>query len=152
MKTELILQMWNYHLNSVRPTFDRLTDENRKKRLTPETTSYGFNALHTAETMFMLGRIALGGELTVPYTTYRATDEGREIDPQQVRALFDQGVEFVTNGIKQIPDEGWDQLVKTPWGEIPRLQALLYLFHHDSYHVGQMVQTNKKGTEFAEAV
>lgn len=147
MKTELILQMWNYHLNAIRPSFERLSDENRKNRLIAATTSYGFNALHTAESLFMFGRFVLGVETTVPYTTFKATDEGQEVDPEQVRALFDQAVNVVTDAIRQIPDNDWDTIIKTPFGEITRLQGLMYLLHHDSYHVGQMVLAYKKGRE-----
>ena len=149
MKSELILQLWNFHLSSIRPSFDRLTSENRRKRLTAETTSYGFNALHTAEAMVMMSRFILGVESNVPYSTYRASDEGRDIDPQQVRQLFEEGAEAIANAIRQTPDEAWDEPVQPPWGEVPRLQALMFLLHHNSYHVGQMVQTNKKGKEFA---
>lgn len=58
MKTDLMLQLWHYHLNAIRPSFERLSD-----------------------------------------------------------------------------------------GEITRLQGLMYLLHHDSYHVGQMVLAHKKGRE-----
>ena len=115
MKSELILQLWNFHLSSIRPSFDRLTSENRRKRLTAETTSYGFNALHTAEAMVMMSRFILGVESNVPYSTYRASDEGRDIDPQQVRQLFEEGAEAIANAIRQTPDEAWDEPVQPPW-------------------------------------
>jgi len=152
MKSELIFQMWQLHLNSIRPTFDRLTADNRQKRLTPDTVSYGFNALHTVETMILLGNSVLGSQLNVPFSTYRANDEGREIDPTAVKRMFDEGVASIAEAISQLPDEAWDETIQTMIGSIPRLQGFLFLMHHNSHHVGQMVQTNKKGilpaTEF----
>ncbi|GAB3993366.1 hypothetical protein GCM10028807_28410 [Spirosoma daeguense] len=149
MTTESILQMWQMSQGpSLGPT-RKLSDATYHNRLTPETASAGFIALHTAEVMHRFASMLFGRPVTIPLQTVGgAIDEGISLDLESVKQSVEDAFAMIAGHIPQLTDSQWAEPIPSPFGEWPRVQVLLFLMHHNSYHAGQIAQAAKKGKEF----
>ncbi|GAB3905967.1 hypothetical protein GCM10028803_37620 [Larkinella knui] len=145
MQTDLIRQLWKTHQQALAGPLSKLSDDNRRNRLTPETASAGFIALHIAETMLTFSRPLFGTKIDFQPQTLRAEDEGKEIGIPYIRSLLGQAQEAVTTAIGETSEVQWNEVVHLPWGEVTRFQGLVFMMHHNSYHIGQLMQAMKKG-------
>ncbi|WP_128546056.1 DinB family protein [Larkinella soli] len=145
MKTELLTEIWNAHRQSLAGPLKKLTPDNFRNRLRPETASAGFIALHIAESILDFGKPFFGFEIPFEPRTLRASDPGEELSPDAVQALLRQALEAMTTAIGQMPDDQWQEVVSSQVGSVTRLQGLVFIMHHNSYHIGQMAQALKKG-------
>lgn len=149
MTTELLTQLWQFNQASVTGPLRKLTPENYRNRLTPETASAGFILLHTAEVMHRVAKILFGREVTIPLQAVGGvSDDGKPLDLAAVQQLFEDSLAMIAEHIQQMNDEQWTELISSFLGEVPRMQLLSFLMHHNSYHVGQITQAIKKGQVF----
>ncbi|QHV98810.1 DinB family protein [Spirosoma endbachense] len=148
MKTELLTQLWSQHQQIIQAALSKLNDENRKNRLIAETASVGFIALHMAETMLFFSGFLFKSLVDFRPLTLRMTDEGHDIELNQINNLMQRAMATLTNGFSGLTDEQWDEVLQSPFGELTRQQGLVRLMHHNSHHIGQIVQAMKKGKEF----
>ena len=102
--------------------------------------------------MFFFSNMLFGTPMTFMPKTVRVADEGHPIDLDHVNTLVHQAVGTLTTAISQVTDEQWDERLTSPLGEMSRLQGFTYLMHHNSHHIGQMVQALKKGQSFEAPV
>lgn len=97
MTSELLLRMWQLSQQRLQTILDKLTPENVKHRLTPQTASVGFILMHVAETQLFLAKILLGTEANLtPFTLRGATDDGRKIPVEDINNLMQQSAETVS--------------------------------------------------------
>jgi uncharacterized damage-inducible protein DinB len=149
MTTELLTQIWLTNQASAQGPIRKLTPDNYRNRLTPETASAGFIALHTAEAMHRFARMLFGREITIqPQTFGGVPDDGKPLDLATIQQVVDESFAMVAEQISQTTNEQWSEIISTPFGDVPRMQALVFLIHHNSYHAGQIAQAIKKGKEF----
>ncbi|AUD06544.1 DinB family protein [Spirosoma pollinicola] len=150
MTTELLTQLWQFNQASASGPVNKLTPDNYRNRLTLETASAGFIALHTAEVMHRFALMLFGREVAIPLQAVGGvSDDGKPLDLALVRQLFDDSFAMITAHIQQTTDEQWAGIVPSPFGDVSRMQLLTFLMHHNSYHAGQLAQAIKKGTTFA---
>lgn len=150
MTTELLASLWRINQQSAAGPIRKLTTDTYRNRLTPDTASAGFIALHTAEAMHRFAHILFGREITIPMqATGGISDDGRELDLVSVQQAVEDAYAMVAEHIGQITDAQWADIIPTPFGETPRMGVLAFLMHHNSYHAGQIVQAVKKGQVFA---
>lgn len=149
MTTELLSQIWLANQNAAQGPIRKLTPDNYRNRLTPETASAGFIALHTAEVMhrfaFMLFGRAIGIE---PQTVGGVSDAGNPLDLDTVQQLVTDSFAMIADHISQTTDAQWAEIIPTPFGEVSRMQTLVFLMHHNSYHAGQIAQAIRKGKAY----
>ncbi len=146
MITELLGQLWRSNQQAVLGPVQKLTPETYRNRLTPNTASAGFIALHTAEGMHGFAAIIFGRPMSItPQAGRGATDTGQLLDLTMVQQLMADSYAMVAEQIAQTTDEQWAEVVTSPMGERSRQQMLAFLMHHNSYHAGQIVQAMKKG-------
>ncbi len=149
MITELLIQIWQTNQNAVLGPIRKLTTDNYRNRLTPETASAGFIALHTAESIHRFAHMIFGREITIPIqATGGVTDDGKPLDLMAIQQLVQESFAMVTSHIQQTSDTQWAEIITTSFGEVPRMQVLVFLMHHNSYHSGQITQAIKKGKAF----
>ncbi|GAB2603998.1 DinB family protein [Spirosoma areae] len=149
MTTELLTQIWLTNQNSAVGPVGKLTPENYRHRLTPETASAGFIALHTAEAMHRFAKMMFGREISIqPQTVGGVSDEGKPLDLAAVRQAVNDSFAMIAEHIRQTSDDQWAEIIPTPFGDVPRMQVLVFLMHHNSYHAGQIAQAIKKGQAF----
>ncbi|MBN8826242.1 MULTISPECIES: DinB family protein [unclassified Spirosoma] len=149
MTTEFLSQTWQMAQASAQGPMRKLTPDNYRYRLTPETASAGFIALHTAEVMHRFAKIMFGREVSIPLQAVGGvSDDGRELDLAEIQQKLDDSFALIADHVRQTPDEQWAEIVSSPFGDIPRMQVLVFLMHHNSYHAGQIAQAIKKGQEF----
>ena len=149
MTTELLTQIWRTNQNAVEGLIRKLTPDNYRHRLTPETASAGFIALHTAEAMHRFAKMIFGRDISIqPQTIGGVSDEGKPLDLDQIQQAVNDSFAMITEQIGQTSDEQWAEVIPTPFGEVPRMQVLVFLMHHNSYHAGQITQALKKGRVF----
>ncbi len=149
MTTELLTQLWQFNQSTASGPVKKLTPDNYRNRLTPETASAGFIALHTAEVMHRFAWMLFGQEVSIPLQAVGGvSDEGKPLDLAAVQQLFDSSFAMIAGHIQQTSDDQWAEIVPSPFGEISRMQLLTFLMHHNSYHAGQVAQALKKGKEF----
>lgn len=150
MTTELLNQIWLTNQNSATGPIRKLTADNYRNRLTPQTASAGFIALHTAEVMQRFAKMLFGRETSMqPQTIGGVSDEGKPLDLDQIHQAVNDSFVMIAEHINQTSDDQWAEIIPTPFGDVPRMQALVFLMHHNSYHAGQIAQAIKKGQEFA---
>lgn len=151
MTTELATQLWQFNQGAASGSIRKLTPENFRNRLTPETASAGFIALHSAETMHRFAVMLFGRALGIELQAAGGvSDDGRLLDLATVKQLVEDSYVMIADHIQQTDDAQWTELVQSPFGEVSRLQLLTFLMHHNSYHAGQIAQATKKGKEFAQ--
>lgn len=149
MTTERLSQIWLTNQNAAQGPIRKLTSDNYRNRLTPETASAGFMALHTAEVMHRFAGILFGHEMSIqPQTVGGVSDTGIPLDLQAVQQLIADSYALIASHIQQTSDDRWAEIVASPFGEVSRWQVLVFLMHHNSYHAGQIAQAIKKGQVF----
>lgn len=152
MTTELLANLWRINQLSAAGPIQKLTPETCRNRLTPDTASAGFIALHTAESMHGFAKILFGRALTIDTQTTRGvSDDGRVLDLASVQRAVDDAYAMIAGHIGQATDAQWAEVIPTPFGDTPRMGVLAFLMHHNSYHAGQIAQAVKKGRVFAVA-
>ena len=120
--------------------------------MTPETASAGFIALHTAEVMHRFATMLFGRELGIQTQTVGGvSDEGNPLDLAEVQQMVSDSFAMIANHIRQVTDGQWNEIVTSPFGEVSRMQLLVFLMHHNSYHAGQIAQAAKKGQSFTDS-
>ena len=150
MTTKLLTQIWLTNQGSAQGPIRKLTPNNYRNRLTPETASAGFIALHTAEAMHRFAKMIFGRDISIqPQTIGGVSDEGKPLDLASVQQAVDDSFAMIADQIGKTSDEQWAEIIPTAFGEVPRMQVLVFLMHHNSYHAGQIAQAIKKGKEFA---
>lgn len=146
MITELLGQLWHSNQQAVFGLVQKLTADNYRNRLTPETASAGFIALHTAESMHSFARLIFGRPISItPQTSRGIADTGQVLDLAMIQQLVADSYAMIAEQITQTTDEQWAEIITSPMGERSRQQMLAFLMHHNSYHAGQIVQAMKKG-------
>lgn len=149
MTTELLANLWRINQTSAAGPIRKLTADTSRNRLTPETASAGFIALHTAEAMHRFANIMFGREIAIPIqATGRVTDDGRILDLASVQQAVDEAYAMIAEHIQQTSEAQWAEVIPTPFGDTPRMGVLAFLMHHNSYHAGQISQAVKKGQLF----
>ncbi|MFD2935563.1 DinB family protein [Spirosoma flavum] len=150
MTTEFLTQLWQLNQTPAQGPIRKLTPDNYRNRLTPETASAGFIALHTAEVMHRFAQILFGRELSIhPQASGGISDEGNPLDLVSVQQLVNDSFAMIAGYIQQTSDTQWAEIIQSPFGEVSRLQGLTFLMHHNSYHAGQIMQAIKKGNYFS---
>lgn len=146
---ELLARQWGVNKLTIMGPISKMTHETARYRLTPETASAGFIALHTGEAMHRFARMIFNYDSPlVPQAMGGVSDDGRVLDLAMVHETIESGFSLITEQINQTSDEQWTEIIPTPFGEIPRMGVLQFLMHHNSYHCGQISQAIKKGKTF----
>ena len=152
MTTQLLANLWRINQLSAAGPIQKLTPDTYRNRLTPDTASAGFIALHAAESMHNFAKILFGREVSIEtQTTKGVSDDGRTLDLTAVQQAVDDAYAMVADQIQQTADEQWAEVIPTPFGDTPRMGVLAFLMHHNSYHAGQIAQAVKKGQVFTVA-
>lgn len=152
MTTELLANLWRINQLSAAGLIRKLTIETYRNRLTPDTASAGFIALHTAESMHSFAKIMFGRDVTIDRQTANGvSDDGRPLDLASVQQTVEDAFALIADHIQQTTDEQWAEVIPTPFGETPRVGVLAFVMHHNSYHAGQIAQAAKKGQAFVVA-
>ena len=150
MTTELLANLWRINQLSAAGSIRKLTAETYRNRLTPDTASAGFIALHSAESMHGFAKIMFGRDVTIDKLTANGvSDDGRPLDLASVQQTVEEAYAMIADHIQQTTDQEWAEVIPTPFGETPRVGVLAFLMHHNSYHAGQIAQAAKKGRDFA---
>ncbi|RYF77485.1 MAG: DinB family protein [Cytophagaceae bacterium] len=146
---DIMARQWSVNQLTIMGPINKMTDETARYRLTPDTRSAAFIALHTGEAMHRFAKILFNHETELDAQTLRGvSDDGRMLDLSMVMQVLNSGFTLIAEHINQTPDEQWTEIVATPFGEIPRMGVLQFLMHHNSYHCGQISQAIKKGQTF----
>lgn len=146
MTQQFLSNLWRINQASTQGPINKMTAETYRKRLTPETASAGFIALHAAEAMHNFAFMLFGRPVTIQSrATGGASDTGEPIDLDELKQFVADSYAMIAEQIMTVPDEKWDEILKTPFGELPRTSVLAFLMHHNSYHAGQISQAVKKG-------
>ena len=150
MTTELLANLWRINQLSAAGPIQKLTPETYRNRLTPDTASAGFIALHAAESMHGFAKILFDRDVTIETQTAKGiSDDGRVLNLSSVQQAVDDAYAMIASHIRQTTDQQWAEVIPTPFGDTPRMGVLAFLMHHNSYHAGQIVQAVKKGQVFA---
>ena len=146
---ELLGRQWGVNKLTIMGPINKMTDETARHRLTPETASAGFIALHAGEARHRFAKMLFNYDSPVePQAMGGVSDDGRVLELAVVHQTIESGFSVIAEQIKQTPDEQWTEIIATPFGEIPRMGVLQFLMHHNSYHCGQIAQAIKKGKTF----
>jgi uncharacterized damage-inducible protein DinB len=146
MTGQLLANLWRINQATTQGPINKMTPETYRRRLTPETASAGFIALHAAEAMHNFGKMIFGRPVTIQTRAVGGvSDTGEEIDLDELKQFVADSYAIIAEEIKKVPDEQWAEVIPTPFGDTPRMGVLAFLMHHNSYHSGQIAQAVKKG-------
>ncbi len=111
MTTELLTNLWRINQLSAAGPIQKLTTETYRNRLTPDTASAGFIALHTAESMHGFAKILFGRAVVIEtQTTKGVSDDGRPLDLALVQQMVNDAFALITDHIRQTTDEQWAEV------------------------------------------
>lgn len=142
---DFVKRLWKVNQQTLCSALDTLTEENKKKRITANMRSAGFNMRHIAETQYALAKAIFGVPTDFEAFTFRTDDDGRDIDLEELRQFTRRSGKVIEEAIEQIGDAQWNETVKMPIGEISRLEAVGFLMNHTMHHTGQVMQAIKYG-------
>jgi hypothetical protein len=115
MTTELLSQIWLANQNAAQGPIRKLTPDNYRNRLTPETSSVGFIALHTAEVMHRFATMLFGREPGIQMQTVGGvSDEGNPLDLTSVQQMVSDSFAIIADQIRQVSDEQWTEIISSP--------------------------------------
>jgi uncharacterized damage-inducible protein DinB len=144
MSTQQIL--WKQQRTFLQGAVNKLTEENKHKRLNTDTASAGFLMLHTVETIHLIAGMLFDQPMQIQASIQmREKDEGREIALAEIQEVLSAADVVMENVFQSFTDEKWQEKVSSPFGEITRLEGLGFLIYHTAYHVGQYMLTIKRG-------
>ena len=143
----IMARQWGVNQATMTGPISKMTAETGRHRLTPDTASAAFITLHAAESIFSFAKIIFNVETDVVSRAGAGTvDDGLPTNHAEALQMLTNGFAFVDEQIAKLPDDAqWTEVVKTPFGEIPRMGVLQFVMHHNSYHCGQIAQAIKKG-------
>lgn len=126
-------------------TFKKISTENVSMRLTADAASVGFMYRHIGEIMHLLGQF-FGLPTDVQNTTMGFKDEGQVQNLEEIQGLVDSGFAVLQQIIDTTSEEGWSELVETPFfGTLSKTRLFAHILFHTSYHTGQIALTLKRG-------
>ena len=142
----LLTGLWANSQKRLISTTDKLTKENLRLRLNPTTSSLGFLMLHIGESQLLLAQLFFDIGSQTEYTFgYSAADDGREISLDLTRKAIVDSEKLIHDYIQTLPEDKWSEEIETRFGKLSRFDALAFIVHHSSYHLGQAGLTLKRG-------
>lgn len=146
---DIMARQWGVNQLTIMGPIAKMTPETARYRLTPDTASAGFIALHTGEAMHRFAKMLFNYDAELaPQAIGGVSDDGRALDLDMVRETLNRGFALIAEQIKLTHDEQWTEIISTSFGEVPRMGVLQFLMHHNSYHCGQIAQAIKKGKTY----
>jgi uncharacterized damage-inducible protein DinB len=147
MQKDILLEIVKQNQLTSHFSFDRVTEDNARLRLTNKTASIGFMYRHVGETINLFGQF-LGIPTEVKNTTIGKIDEGQDYDIRQSRELIEQGYRMLQELVKNSTDEDWLKPVDTPFfGTVSRVRLFAHVLFHNSHHAGQISMTLASGSK-----
>jgi uncharacterized damage-inducible protein DinB len=144
---------WDQHKFFVGQTLDRLTDDTRNYRLTPEGSTVGFLLQHMSESKIILLQLFFGIEADRPLpTTNGATDMGQAGDVAYIKELYDVANDKVEAQMASFTQEELAETVETFLGPMTRANIFGVFIYHTYHHGGQAAMALKRGKVFSEAM
>ena len=144
MKQNIFNELLDQNIKTCSFTFDEITEVNLSKRLNENTASVGFMYRHIGETMIMFGHF-FGIDTSVQNTTIGFQDEGQGVNIKESQDLIEQGYEILNKIINTTSEEGWFELVDTPFfGSVTKAKLFSHVLFHNTYHAGQIGLTIKR--------
>jgi len=145
---ELLQEMLVQNMITNSYALDRVTNENKRYKLTSETASIGFIYRHIGETMNLFGYF-LGVPSDIQNTTMGQRDIGQDFKIETSKLYIDIGYKMLENLIKTSKDEDWSLTTSTPFfGTVSRMRLFSHILFHNSHHAGQISLTLSKGQAF----
>jgi uncharacterized damage-inducible protein DinB len=147
MQKQILLDMIAQNETTCWAVFNKVTEENAEFRLNQTTASAGFIYRHVGETLNRFG-FFFGIPTDVQNTTMGKADEGQGRNLEESRLLVEGGYRMLRKYVENTPDAAWHELVETPFfGTVSRARLFSHVLFHNSYHVGQIALTLKKGRD-----
>ena len=144
MKQNIFNELLDQNIKTCSFTFDEITEVNLSKRLNKNTASVGFMYRHIGETMILFGHF-FGIDTNVQNTTIGFQDEGQGVNIKESQDLIEQGYETLNKIINTTSEEGWFELVDTPFfGSVTKAKLFSHVLFHNTYHAGQISLTIKR--------
>jgi len=144
MKQNIFNELLDQNIKTCSFTFNEINEVNLSKRLTENTASVGFMYRHIGETMIMFGHF-FGIDTCVQNTTIGFQDEGQGLNIKESQDLIEQGYEILNKIINTTSEEGWFELVDTPFfGSVTKAKLFSHVLFHNTYHAGQISLTIKR--------
>ncbi len=129
----------------------QLTDENRHRRLNPESASAGFMLQHLAESIYPILHHTVGTPMpedVILRTTRGTKDEGQAGDAAYIQGLISKAYAHAEAVLKSLSDEQLGTSVDTKfWGTLTRAEVFGLIMYHNAYHIGQAMLTIKRGQD-----
>ena len=144
MKQNIFNELLDQNIKTCSFTFDEINEVNLSKRLNENTASVGFMYRHIGETMILFGHF-FGIDTNVQNTTIGFQDEGQGVNIKESQDLIEQGYETLNKIINTTSEEGWFELVDTPFfGSVTKAKLFSHILFHNTYHAGQIGLTIKR--------
>ena len=141
MYKQLLLEMLAQNQMTCSFTFDNITHENSRHRLTKEAASVGFIYRHMGETMNLFGTF-FGIPTHVQNTTMRQQDVGQHYDLDSSHRLVVEGYKMLEDYVVGASDASWLEVIETPFfGTVSRIRLFSHILFHNSHHAGQISLT-----------
>ena len=147
MQKEILFGMVNQNLMTCSYALDRVTDENKDRRLNEKTASIGFIFRHIGETINMFGHF-FGIQTEVQNTTIGQIDTGKDYEIETSRTLIETGFGMLKKLVEETPDSDWLDQIDTPFfGTVSKARLFSHILYHNSHHCGQISMTLEKGVK-----
>lgn len=149
MQKELLKNMVIQNQITSSYSFNRITEENTRLRLTKTAASVGFIYRHIGECINLFCQF-FGVQTEIKNTTIGKTDEGQGKNIIESHTLIEEGFVKLYQLIETQPDDYWLGDIDTPFfGTVARVRLFAHILYHNSHHAGQISMTLARGNNFA---
>ncbi|GAB6992243.1 DinB family protein [Paenibacillus pini] len=141
MSFESVYPIYRTARDSFQKSAQSLTEEDFTLKLSSNTSSIGFMVRHNAEVEYMFAEWFFNKSKPedVTFITNGPEKDGDSFGTLEENLAFSQAADqFLTEAMRELPVEAWDEPVKSPMGLSTPRQAVGRVLYHCGLHAGQI--------------
>ncbi len=146
MSFQSIMPIWQPTREKFQQSMQNLIEQEISLKLSEDSQSIGFILRHNAEVEYMFAEWFFGCKVPEGiefHTSGRVKDEGQFADVSEVLIFLEEANNHLTEAMRVLPDEKWDEPVETILGTSTPREAIGRLLYHTGIHSGQISMIRK---------
>ncbi|UVI30696.1 DinB family protein [Paenibacillus spongiae] len=146
MSFEAVYPVWRTVRDRFQKSMQGLKEEELNLKLSQDTSSIGFMLRHNAEVEYMFADWFFNSSTPADIafiTSGPSKGDSTFTGLQEMLAFSEASDAYLSEAMRRLPDEAWDQPVSSPIGTSTPREALGRVLYHTGLHAGQIALIRK---------
>lgn len=146
MSFDAVNPIWRTVRDRFQKSMQSLKEEELLLKLSHDTSSIGYTMRHGAEVEYMFADwfFKKSTPEVVTFTTNGPSkDDGLYANLQELLTFLEASDKHLTDAMRELPEEAWDEVVTSPIGPSTPREALGRVIYHTGLHAGQIALIRK---------